>query len=380
MTTINFQNGEAIFGKGEFTYKKLLEDFKNSSFIGVVTFNISAKENDLLDMLKTEAKAGKTVVIVTNIPKRFSTYYHTPDERYKIAARKSIDTYLKRLSPLSYGANTSVYFNFSNHAKIIVTDNYAYWGSENFSDESKDNIECGTISSDPSMVQFVREELITHIVEQSVPYYKYNLVSAIILLSEAKQFCNEYHDKIHEASYILNCDYETDFNESFSFNYSNNGIKYHLLESLKEKFELFSDALAIIQEIIDDSEDDEIPVLLELGTIHEEYKTVLERTTLLIEDLCEDLSVMVNYNVKAEACRIFEQEFYAEAFDEETDKYLEIANKRATEHYEGLIAESEESINAIIECLKKMSGYFGDMIGSIKEYLRISPQIDNTWL
>ena len=61
MTTINFQNGEAIFGKGEFTYKKILEDFKNSSFIGVVTFNISAKENDLLDMLKTEAKAGKTV-------------------------------------------------------------------------------------------------------------------------------------------------------------------------------------------------------------------------------------------------------------------------------------------------------------------------------
>lgn len=50
MTTINFQNGEAIFGKGEFTYKKILEDFKNSSFIGVVTFNISAKENDLLDM------------------------------------------------------------------------------------------------------------------------------------------------------------------------------------------------------------------------------------------------------------------------------------------------------------------------------------------
>ena len=37
MTTSNFQNGEAIFGKGEFTYKKILEDFKNSSFIGVVT-------------------------------------------------------------------------------------------------------------------------------------------------------------------------------------------------------------------------------------------------------------------------------------------------------------------------------------------------------
>lgn len=28
MTTINFQNGEAIFGKGEFTYKKYLKTLK----------------------------------------------------------------------------------------------------------------------------------------------------------------------------------------------------------------------------------------------------------------------------------------------------------------------------------------------------------------
>lgn len=378
MTTINFQNGEAIIGKGDFTYQKVLEDFKRSSFIGVVTFDISTKENDLLDMLKTEAKAGKTIVIVTNIPKRFSTYYYTPDERYKKAARKSIKTYLERLSPLLYGANTSVFFNFTNHAKIIVTDNYVYWGSENYSDESKNNIECGTVSEDVSLVRMIRDEIFQQIVEQSIPYYKYNLVPAVIILSEAEELCKSYSYMIHESSFMLNCDYNTGFEEEFLYNHSNNGITSELLVSLENRFAMFSDALSIVQEIIDSSENEEEPVLLELGALQDEYKTVLDSTTILIEDLCEDLSSMVNYDVEHEACRIFEHEFYAEAFDEETDKYLEIANQRAIEHYEGLIREAEESIKAVIECLKTMKKYFSSMNEKIQEYLRISPQIDNT--
>lgn len=375
MTEIGFQSGEAVFGEGEFTYKKILDDFKNSNFIGVVTFDISVKGNVLLEKLKNEAKKGKNIVIVTNIPKRFNSYY---GEYYKEVARKSIETYLTRLSPISYGVNTSVYFNFTNHAKIIVTDNYVYWGSENYSDESKNNIECGTISSDASLVQMVRDELLQHIIDQSIPYYKYNLVSAVILLSEAEALCSKYHDMIHEASFVLNCDYDTGFNNELSFNCTNNGIKSHLLDRLKDKFLVFSDALAVIQEIIDSSNDDEIPILLELGTIHDEYKTVLEKVITLVEDLCEDLSSLVNYNVEVETCRILEQEFYHDAIDEDTDKYVEIANSRATEQYEEIISESEESIRAVIECLKKMTDYFAAMNKNIREYLMISPQIDNT--
>ena len=37
------------------------------------------------------------------------------------------------------------FFNFSNHAKIVGTENIVYIGSANFSNESKNNIESGII-------------------------------------------------------------------------------------------------------------------------------------------------------------------------------------------------------------------------------------------
>ena len=79
-------NGQAVFGKGEFTYQKVLDDFLSASFIGVMTFNISPKaDSNLLHILKQACLNGADDIVITNIPKRFPLYY---DTKYKVDAKK----------------------------------------------------------------------------------------------------------------------------------------------------------------------------------------------------------------------------------------------------------------------------------------------------
>ena len=46
----NFQlnNSQAVFGKDEYTYKRVIDDFQKSEFIGIMTFNISPRDNSYL--------------------------------------------------------------------------------------------------------------------------------------------------------------------------------------------------------------------------------------------------------------------------------------------------------------------------------------------
>ena len=131
-----------FFSYNDFGFQKILDDFKNSNYINIVTYNISSPNsfNDLLNSLKR--LENKYIRIVTNIPKRYSSYYSTNSKKN---AAKMIEEYLKNLEPISFKSNVEIYFNFKNHSKIYSTDNYTYIGSQNFSDQSKNNYEVGII-------------------------------------------------------------------------------------------------------------------------------------------------------------------------------------------------------------------------------------------
>ena len=95
-----------------------------------------------------------------------------------------IDLYKQQLNPVDYGMRLEPYFTFKNHSKIIMTDNIIYWGSSNFSDESCENFECGTISTDKDLIEYVKKSLFTVIKSKSVPYYKHNFAIAILNLKK----------------------------------------------------------------------------------------------------------------------------------------------------------------------------------------------------
>lgn len=100
MDCFELDNAKVVFGQNEYLYQRVLDDFKNTSFIGIITFNISTKPDSiLLSLLKDACDNGSNAVIITNIPKRFSKYYKTT---YALAAKKTIDMYKKCLNPQNY--------------------------------------------------------------------------------------------------------------------------------------------------------------------------------------------------------------------------------------------------------------------------------------
>lgn len=124
-----------VMTKDEFGYSEILDTMKESTFVRVITYNISKESESLINILES-FEDDKDVIIITNIPNRFKRY---TSSYAKGRAKQTISTYIERLNPDNYDANIRTFLNFGNHSKIIMTDKMAYIGSANFSDESKSN-------------------------------------------------------------------------------------------------------------------------------------------------------------------------------------------------------------------------------------------------
>lgn len=171
---ISINNGEVVVGKDYFNYREVIKDFPNAKKVRILTYNISKKDykNELLDALKN-LSPDVDVKIVSNIPSRMPIYYNSlAGENMRKNSKKNIIAYLERLNPENFTPNTEVRFNFDNHAKIIATENIMYIGSANYSDESKDNIESGTIIRDKQVIQKIFNETFPEIMNESTPYYE----------------------------------------------------------------------------------------------------------------------------------------------------------------------------------------------------------------
>lgn len=234
MNKISVSNSYAVFGRGEYAYQRVVDDFANTNFIGILTYNISAKsDSHLLNALRNACKNGTKATIITNIPKKFPSYYGTS---YAAAAKRTIDIYIRLLNPSNYGMRLSTYFSFSNHAKIILTDNMVYWGSGNFSDESKDNFECGSISTDKETIAYIRDVLFPEVQDRSVPYYKNDFAVAIANLENFIPACREAKQTLFESSYEPWADYDTNFEEKWLYRTTDSQVTIAFLND-------FTDAL-----------------------------------------------------------------------------------------------------------------------------------------
>lgn len=374
---IPIKEGYAVFGKGELTYQRVLNDFKRTKFIGIMTFNISSRNSFLLNMLKDACANGTNAVIITNIPKRFRNYF---GERYAFAAKEQIDLVIRQLNPKQYAMRLSPYFSFANHAKIIMTDNMVYWGSSNFSDESKNNIECGTISTDRELIKYLRDSLFTTEQKKSIPYYKHNFAEAIANLDGLIEACKTARKKLFEAAFEPWSEYETNFEEKWVYRTNDNDITDQLLIGFIESFNQFEDALNAINIIMEEyAEQDELPEQIErLQDILMEYETTFESFQNTISSLFDDLENMAQFVVPNEASRIIDHEYGMEAYDENLEYYVEVAMDEATSKYEELIRDSEQPIRDSIERLDSMIEYYEQLKDTLHSLLEINPRIDNT--
>ena len=223
-----------------------------------MTYNISPKlDSLLLDTLKTACLNGTNAIIVTNIPKRFPSYFK---EQYALAAKDMIDLYVRQMNPQGYGMRLNPYFAFHNHAKIVMTENMVYWGSSNYSDESSRNFECGTVSTDRELIAYLKDVLFPEIQSGSVPFYKYNFAVALANLESLIPACQAARQKLFDAAFEPWSEYETNFQDVWIYRTNDSGVTIGFLRGFLDYFSRFEDALDVIDSIIDEyCEYDELP-------------------------------------------------------------------------------------------------------------------------
>lgn len=88
----------------------------------------------------------------------------------------------------NFQSNPEVAFGFTNHAKIIATENILYVGSANYSDESSDSIESGTIITDKTAMSKIFEEFFSAVIDESMPYFddEFNVFRLFVLRMKTK--------------------------------------------------------------------------------------------------------------------------------------------------------------------------------------------------
>lgn len=172
-------NVKFVFSQSECGYQEVIDDFENSDYVLVVTFNISENGDYLISKLKN-VRPNTEVKIFSNIPQRFKQYYH---ENARNLAKRKIRIYIDKLNPERFNVNTDTSFSFSNHSKIILTNNKVYVGSANFSDESRNNIESGFISDDVEFIEFIKKDIVGYMEGNSVGYYNNKFSRLKVMLS-----------------------------------------------------------------------------------------------------------------------------------------------------------------------------------------------------
>ncbi|MEC5272092.1 MULTISPECIES: phospholipase D-like domain-containing protein [Bacillaceae] len=166
-TIINGISGDLILSEGEYGYKPVIDDFENANFINIVTYNITSFEDAELIQEIRKVDKHTPINIILNIPSRYKGKKLTGTAKTK--AVEQTYYYLKTLERNKFG-DLNVYFNFRNHAKLIMTNNIAYIGSQNFSDASSENIELGFIISEPSSINYINSKIFEKIKSKSFRY------------------------------------------------------------------------------------------------------------------------------------------------------------------------------------------------------------------
>ncbi|WP_048601597.1 phospholipase D-like domain-containing protein [Rubeoparvulum massiliense] len=180
----------------DYGYQDVIDDFPSAKEIIIVTYNISKNDTRLLDQLKM-LDESVSVTFITNLPQRYEKYFRsnqikTPADR----ALENIKDYFNQLDRDNFNCDLTVYFCYENHAKIMMTENIAYIGSGNFSDESKNNVEAGITLTDYESIKAVKNQLIPEIISRSIRYATSFYTVYMEYVADWLIECNDFFDHL----------------------------------------------------------------------------------------------------------------------------------------------------------------------------------------
>ncbi len=333
--SISFSEGEVVFGRESYNYQKVIDDFVNAKKIRIITYNISKNpyRNILLNALKNVHETTD-VKIITNIPSRMPTYYNNPaGEAMKKGYRNNFAAYLERLNPENFNCNFNVAFAFSNHAKIIGTENVLYIGSANYSDESADNFESGTIITNKSLIKQIYDEMFPAALNEAIPYFEDDF-------NEFRLFALSMKVKFSKWLYwfdnhLIWKNQDTDaFHIRNQFELDEDGL-----------YELNNDVIELDKfmwklENTTSENDDEYNILID--KLLENYDSLNLEWIVEFTEVDSKLFELVSFDNSSRVTELIELDF--NAFDENLEDSVENAMTLANLEYENMKEELEEDI------------------------------------
>lgn len=360
-----------VYSKNELGYQEVLDNFEMASEITIITYNISEKKNALVSALK---KAGEHCVvnIITNIPSRWETYY---GDTFRDKARQKINLYLLKLKPESLGIKSTVFFDFSNHGKIIMTNCIVYIGSANYSEESANNTEFGFISRDKEFIDYINSEVLSDVQASAIPYYEYNYTDLLIEASVALSAVYNIKNELYEEVYRLHDDVD---GEWYYYVEHEATLTVSTLDKVaqivNEACKVASDIYDAIDTITNGDEDETI-------TANDVYEDLL--------DLCSRIEKVRSFDTLIELSEfdseeyinhLLQEEYAMEAYEDNLENCIESASDEAMSVVWDLTQAAKEDIDELIEKVQNFCEIYSSFIENLRarKVKKISPEIDNT--
>ncbi len=365
------KDAKFVYSKKELGYQEVLDRFEEAYEITIVTYNISERQIDLINALK---RVGDYCLInvITNIPSRWENYY---GDTFSEKAKQKINLYMTKLNPEKLGLNSVVFFDFSNHGKIIMTDSIAYVGSANYSEESSNNTEFGFIIEDKEFLEFIRKELLPDLKSTAIPYYEYDytslLLEANVALSAVFNIKNELYEtfyRLHDGmgeKWYYDVEYASTLTE-FTLN--------KIMDITREACKVANDIYDAI-DVISKSDDDEMIAINDL------YEDLLDLSSR-IEEIrgFDSLIELSEFDSNEYINKALEQDHSLEAYEENLQKCIDSALEEAQGIVWELTHKAKDDADELIKELQKYCDKYAVYIENLRKrkIKRVNTSIDNT--
>lgn len=360
-----------VFSKNELGYQEVLDAMPDAKEIVVITYNISERYNQLIKHIQSVGDTCK-VSIITNIPSRWDDYF---GDAFRKKAQNKINIYMSKLSPEKFGHMSSVFFDFSNHGKIVMTDKIVYIGSENYSEESANNTEFGFISKDASLIEYIHSEVLPEIEKDAVPYYEYDYTSLVLEANMALAAIFNAKNCLYEEVYRLHDDIDGEWYYYIDFEAC---LTMQTLEQICDVFrtaaEIASEIYDAIDIITDGDEDETIAANEVYENLCFKANKIEQYTTF---DTLYDLAL---FDTNEYINQQLQEEYSMEAYEDNLESCIDLASDSAISQVMDLTQAAHADVDQLLNLIEEFKKEYSGLIYNLKrrELKKVNLQIDNT--
>jgi hypothetical protein len=282
---------------------------------------------------------------------------------------------MSKLNPENIGINSTVFFDFSNHGKIIMTDTIVYVGSANYSEESANNTEFGFLSEDKEFIDFIRTEVLPDVQASAIPYYEYDYTALLLEANVALSAVYNIKNELYEEVYRLHDDVDGVWYYYVEFEVT---LTTFILEKVTEivnaACQVASDIYDAIDVITQGDEDETI-------LANDSYEELLDISSR-IEEISgfDTLIELAEFDTNDFINEQLQDEYAMEAYEDNLQSCIDSASEDAMCKVFDLTQAAKEDVDDLLGELQKFCDKYAAFIENLRtrKIKKVSSNIDNT--